>query len=317
MNEEVCCGNGCNNCVLDQQHGNATINCDNVLSSGYTQFEITGITKCTKCVFEIGFKFCGVRRGLIIPPGTHLMMRLRSDVIERQIGQHFETIADSPKRETPEHVQRPAVNDPDNVAGEFVSRVYSPFEYDTSACTFKCLFRYEAGGEMSQRIARLAVGDVLEFKGFYGSFEWCRNKYKYLNCFAQGVAVAPLISVVRHILNDEEDETRIHFVACFRDFEDVLLKDLLTDFQRYWNFKLTLMLPYHPCHSPCDCRNGTNRLYNEATIFEKLNSANVKQLICNVNSDNYHLISGSVSFETHVSRCLKDNDVPEENIHCF
>lgn len=81
--EEKCCGNGCNNCVLDRKCSakDASLK-DTVFERGYQWFTVTGIKQETKLVFRVDFQFPSVdKRCLFIPPGAHLMLRLPREYI--------------------------------------------------------------------------------------------------------------------------------------------------------------------------------------------------------------------------------------------
>lgn len=178
---------------------------------------------------------------------------------------------------------------------------------------FRILFRYE-GGEMSQRIIRLNVGDRVEWKGFYsGAFKYSRNMCENLICISQGVALAPMVNIINSVLDDDLDETRIHLMACFSDYPDVLLKDSLREYLNYWNFKLSLFLPYHltngSCKNPpCKCKE-TKKMYSEDIYFEKISSTSFKPT-----PDSIYLISGSETFMNSMTELLEGLKINLSNI---
>ena len=46
----------------------------------------------------------------------------------------------------------------------------------------------------------------------------------------------------RHVLSDEEEETRLHLVYACRTQHDILMKDLLNEYSSHWNFRVTYYL---------------------------------------------------------------------------
>lgn len=313
LEEETCCGNGCNNCVLDRKssakNGDSK---DNVFEHRYQWFTVTDIRRETSSVFVLEFQFPSLEeKCLHIPPGAHLMLRLPWDCVREDTNEVFADCESLNLNHTRNN--RPS-NDPDTKE-DYVSRPYTPFNYSPDTLKFSILFRYE-GGAMSQRLVKLKVGDSVEWKGFYGDFKYTRNMAKNLICISQGVAIATMTSVIHRILADEEDETRIHLISCFRDFPDILLKHTLRDFLNYWNFKLSLYLPYHShsaeANSSCKCKE-TRKLYNEEIYFEKIQGESLKS-----GSEALYLISGSVEFSSNISNLLQTQlCIDPSNIFAF
>ena len=57
-----------------------------------------------------------------------------------------------------------------------------------------------------------------------------------------GTGIAPMVQVLRQVLENEEEETLVHLVYCCRTYKDLLLKPLLDQWAGYWNFTATLAL---------------------------------------------------------------------------
>uniref|UniRef100_A0A182JX27 Uncharacterized protein n=1 Tax=Anopheles christyi TaxID=43041 RepID=A0A182JX27_9DIPT len=129
----------------------------------------------------------------------------------------------------------------------YLSRPYTPITFDRERATFDVLIKLEPGGLMTNRLVTLSTGSSTEWKGVYGDFIWTRNRYRNVVAFVQGVAIAPIYSILRAILDDEEDETRLTLCACFRDLASVLLRDELRSLAGYWNFKYAIYLSRRCC----------------------------------------------------------------------
>lgn len=54
---------------------------------------------------------------------------------------------------------------------------------------------------------------------------------------AAGTGIAPMIPVIRTVLDNEEDETFITLLYGCKRYADVLCKKQLDEWQQYWNFK--------------------------------------------------------------------------------
>lgn len=59
---------------------------------------------------------------------------------------------------------------------------------------------------------------------------------------ASGTGLAPMLPILQSITDDEEDETFVTLVGCFRTFETIYLKSLLQDLARYWNIRIFYVL---------------------------------------------------------------------------
>lgn len=59
---------------------------------------------------------------------------------------------------------------------------------------------------------------------------------------ASGTGLAPMLPILQSITDDEEDETFVTLVGCFRTFDKIYLKSLLQDLARYWNIRIFYVL---------------------------------------------------------------------------
>lgn len=295
---------------------------DNVISNQYQWFKVNDIEVLTDFVFILEFIYdsdqeSDPKKGLYVPPGAHLMMRLKKELISADVNDVFMRTDLRNYHKSEQRVEERTANDPETPL-EYFSRPYTPFVFNCEELKFKILFRYE-GGEMSQRMVRLKIGDRVEWKGFYGDFVYKRNMTSNLICISQGVALSTMVNIIQAILDDDLEETRIHLISCFKTQKEFLLKDILREFQHFWNFKLTLCLPYfhHSCKDidSCNCMNHS-RIFNEEILPSKLQINSLKSLVNN-SSESIYLISGSEIFCKSISDMLKSLNIAVKNIHTF
>ncbi|BGP16636.1 hypothetical protein JCM10213v2_004638 [Rhodosporidiobolus nylandii] len=127
--------------------------------------------------------------------------------------------------------------------GELVQRAYTPVSQGGTKghldLLIKIYFRTDAyphGGKMTLGFEELEVGDVVEFKGPLGSFEWlgggkCKwrgveRKVKHIGMVCGGSGITPILQVLRGILNDPSDsETKVHLLNANRFEEDILCRE--------------------------------------------------------------------------------------------
>lgn len=313
-----CCGNGCNSCVLDEKFVKRDVHVSgNVVDCGYKWYSVVDIREEAENVFSLLFQKCpeddavesATKKCLIIPPGSHLMLRLPSDLILKDVSDKFNVnLSGYQRNRGHKRPKRMSTNDPETTI-DYLSRPYSPYEYSSEDLSFRILFRYEAG-DMSKRVVRLRARDLVEWKGFYnGDFKYSRNMARRLACICQGVALAPMINIIRTILDDDEEDTVIHLFACFKDFPHILLKETLREFMHFWNFKLSLFLAHHKCPlPPCSCA-AEKKMFTESIYCQRINSESLRPL-----PDTNYLISGSEEFLESQSLLLKRLRISPANI---
>lgn len=306
--DKQCCGSGCNNCILDEpssshqsSHSNETTNKMNILSQNYSAFRINAIRPCTKEVHRFTFRFCGKFSDQIdqsaytlsIPSGHHVMIRAQCST------------SDDRKYDV-------------DTTENYVSRWYTPITVNGDLFEFDVLVKFQSGGAMSTLWQKFIVGDICEVKGVYGEFIYTANTFKRLVCICQGVAVAPMYRIAAAILDDENDETVVTLLSCFRSIDDLLLRDEIETCRRFWNFSSNVYLSQTECECGppgeiCDCLRGRVRYGETINPFrlglkdllkfygqQEDNNSSFKQsiytLICGtdrfVNSMKTHLLYG-------------------------
>lgn len=310
-----CCGSGCNNCILDEKKSSLdSSKChtkSNILTidgSKYVSFTLDRKRKCTDNVWRFEFTYVNkdnlqlTSMELRIPPGCHIMIRAISDEENLRNDRHDET-----------------------TIGNFISRPYTPIHVDEENGTFEILVKFEQNGVMSKYLQKISIGDVVEVKGPYGTFEWIPNTVRNLICISQGVAIAPMYAVVRAVLNNEDDETWIDFLSCFRGIDDILLRNEIYDLRQYWNFQSSTYLSNEEM---CTC-DGKERIKNCSCVQSKLK---YNEILCTFRLDEIELskifiqkrikncltlICGTNRFINSIKMSLKKLHIKDENIFVF
>lgn len=65
---------------------------------------------------------------------------------------------------------------------------------------------------------------------------------------AAGTGIAPMVQVIQKILADNTDDTRIRLLYSCRQYDDILLKNRVEDWQRFWNFSVCYFLSKVCCN---------------------------------------------------------------------
>lgn len=314
--EEQCCGSGCNNCVLDKL--TTTIkpkyidieSKSNIFSKYYTKFSVQNIYRHSDTIYEFTFTYANTDGNdltnftINIPPGHHLF--LRSPYIYNE-----ET---SSKRS--KHDQ--------NTIEEYISRPYTPIAINHNEFQFCILVKFEPNGQMSKYLKTLTIGNLTEWKGIYGAFNWqTSNQYKHLVCIYQGIAVTPIYSVISSIFANDFDETRITVLGCCKNIENILMRKKLYELHQHWNCNsIKYYLSQQKCacktrHTNCPCIK--NQLwYNEMVCAYRLDDYQELSKAFIDKNQTYTIVCGTNKF-TKLIQCMliEKLNILHENIFIF
>lgn len=91
------------------------------------------------------------------------------------------------------------------------------------------------GGKMSKALHALSIGDVADFKGPIGKFEYhgrgyCsinkrKKKFNQFGMICAGSGITPIYQVLHSIMNDAADETKCTLLNGNRTADDILCRD--------------------------------------------------------------------------------------------
>lgn len=68
----------------------------------------------------------------------------------------------------------------------------------------------------------MRMGDLLEVKGPKGQMRYHAELAREIGCIAGGTGITPILQVIRQILKDPDDNTRVSFI-----YANVTEKDIL------------------------------------------------------------------------------------------
>lgn len=138
------------------------------------------------------------------------------------------------------------------VDGKLVVRPYTPISSDDDKGFVELMIKiyragvhpkFPSGGKMTQYLDALKIGDTIDFRGpsgliFYkghGVIETkatktanpVRNVYRELGMIAGGSGITPILQVIRAIMKDESDATKVSLLFANIAEEDILLREEL------------------------------------------------------------------------------------------
>lgn len=139
------------------------------------------------------------------------------------------------------------------INGELVIRPYTPVSSDDDHgyvdLVIKVYFKdvhpkFPAGGKMSQHLESLAVGDYMDFRGpsghlvYHGCGEFSITPdkkspprqvtgIKKIGMIAGGTGITPMLQLIRQVLKDPKDHTKLSLIFANQSEDDILLRDEL------------------------------------------------------------------------------------------
>ncbi|CAG5103417.1 Similar to Cyb5rl: NADH-cytochrome b5 reductase-like (Mus musculus) [Cotesia congregata] len=273
--EEDCCGNSCNPCIFDVHK--------NLLK----QWELKKLNSKSNNLLEpLVYKLFKV----------YELKQLNNDYISLILRYSDKEINDG----------RVIFNPGQHVVINYLkwSKPFTPISWTDD--TIKFLIRIYADGINTKRLKNLESGELIKVRGPYGDFVYSRNKFKSIVMFSVGSGLAAFVPIIKSIIDDEEDETRVCLNAGFRSVDLVPLTKNLQLFTDYWNVECNLYLTEDASKKV----NGIN-----------IEKGRIDEKICKCILDNYLassslvLICGTEKFNLSLERWIVEYNFV--NYHVF
>ncbi|XP_053248347.1 NADH-cytochrome b5 reductase-like isoform X2 [Podarcis raffonei] len=136
-------------------------------------------------------------------------------------------------------------------------------------------------------------------------------KYGELLMLASGTGLAPMLPILQYITENEDDETFVTLVGCFRNFENIYMKPLLQEQSRFWNIRAFYVLSQE--HS----LENLPWSFQKNTYLGRINEDVIKSMVNTCRRQPYVLICGSVTFSEEMERSLKAIGLKEDSYFIF
>lgn len=147
-----------------------------------------------------------------------------TDVLGLPIGQHIQIKAD--------------------VDGKNVMHSYTPTSLDQdSKGYFDLLIKVYPDGKLSNHINNLKLGETINVKGPKGFYIYEENMLNHICMVAGGTGITPMYQIIKAILSNPNDKTKITLLYGSQTEDDILLKQELDEFNKTSdNFNLIYFL---------------------------------------------------------------------------
>ncbi|KAK7510362.1 uncharacterized protein IWZ02DRAFT_505672 [Phyllosticta citriasiana] len=112
-----------------------------------------------------------------------------------------------------------------------VIRPYTPTSDEDARGFLELVVKKYPGGAMSTHMHDMEPGQHLDFKGPIPKYPWSPNKHEHIALVAGGTGITPMYQLIRAILKNPEDKTKISLVYGSVSEEEILLKKELEEFE--------------------------------------------------------------------------------------
>ncbi|XP_078529569.1 NADH-cytochrome b5 reductase-like [Lissotriton helveticus] len=192
-----------------------------------------------------------------------------------------------------------------------IQRAYTPVNPVNAEEYFEVLIKCYTDGLMSKYVKSWKVGGTIFWRGPFGGFPYEPNKYGQLLMLAAGTGIAPMLPIMQHITDNEDDETFVTLVGCFRNCKNIYMKPLLQDQSLFWNIKIFYAL------SKEESLDDLPWSYRERTHLGRINCDFLRHVMDSCRTKPFVLICGSLTFNKDMADCLKSLAVQEESCFIF
>jgi len=108
--------------------------------------------------------------------------------------------------------------------GKIPARPYTPITTDDQAGYFELLVKGYSTGVVSKYLTSLKAGDSVEVKGPFPKLEYKANMKKNIGMIAGGSGLTPMLQVIKEILKNPDDKTKVTLIFCNQTPADILLR---------------------------------------------------------------------------------------------
>ncbi|KAG4947174.1 hypothetical protein AAZX31_15G208600 [Glycine max] len=137
--------------------------------------------------------------------------------------------------------------------GEEVMRSYTPITLDSDIGYFELVVKMYPNGKMSHHFRQMKEGDYLAVRGPKGRFSYKPGQARAFGMIAGGSGITPMFQLIRAILENPKDKTKVHLVYANVTVDDILLKEELDNFTNKFPQRFEV---YHVLNKPPEQWNG-------------------------------------------------------------
>ncbi|CAN8004219.1 unnamed protein product, partial [Ixodes hexagonus] len=181
--------------------------------------------------------------------------------------------------------------------GECITRQYTPISRSSERGAFEVLIKTYPNGKMSRYIESLIEGSLVEWRGPFGELNYKPNSHKQLLLLAAGTGIAPMIQILRHITDNEDDETFVRLLFGVPKYDEIYLKKELDELKNFWNVSILYCLSQET--------DTTKVKYGDEVHYGRIDEELLQREVSRCHFTPHVLICGPNSFNNRFLEYLK------------
>ncbi|EJD52768.1 ferredoxin reductase-like protein [Auricularia subglabra TFB-10046 SS5] len=165
------------------------------------------------------------------------------------------------------------------ISGKVIQRSYTPTSSDDDKGYFDLLVKAYEKGNISRHLSLLKIGDKIRVKGPKGQFNYRPALSREFGMIAGGTGITPMLQIIRAVLKNPVDFTKINLIYANVNEEDILLKKELDDLAQTYP---TRFYAYYVLNNPPAGWDGGIGFVTKDHIKDKMptSSHDIKILLC-------------------------------------
>ncbi|KAI8591619.1 NADH-cytochrome b5 reductase 1 [Geranomyces variabilis] len=165
------------------------------------------------------------------------------------------------------------------INGKEITRSYTPTSNDAEKGHFDLLIKSYPTGNISKLFSQLEIGQTIRVRGPKGQFKYTPNCLREIGMIAGGTGITPMLQIIKAVLNNPLDRTKLSLLFANVGVEDILLRDELETLAERHPGRFTL---YHVLNNPPTGWTGGVGFVSKDMIAERLPAPadDIKILLC-------------------------------------
>lgn len=115
--------------------------------------------------------------------------------------------------------------------GSKAIRPYTPISRIDSKGYLELMVKHAPNGKMSSHLFSLKPNDVVTFKSPVSTYKWKPNSYDSVTLLGAGSGITPLFQLALHIVEDQNDKTKVNMLYGNKTPQDILPRKELDELQ--------------------------------------------------------------------------------------
>ncbi len=172
-------------------------------------------------------------------------------------------------------------------------------------------------GKASRYLHDLSQGDSLYFAGSLKGYRWTPNQYEHITLIAGGAGITPCYQLIRGILSNPSDKTKITLVFGVNSDADILLRKEFQEFESKYGdrFKAVYTVSRPGDRSPFRKGYVTKELVEQVS-GRVTEGENTKVFVCGPPAMEKALLGGA-SWKGGKGGILEELGYKKEQVHQF